>query len=108
MKTVEQIKTAQYVVTMDDGSTWHVPVMAIARNRADNYKDEFDNDIERSLNEDTLPLFAESEYEIYDWAQNNMNWSDVADQAVKVGETPKPKIDWEECWVNGEKEIVYS
>jgi hypothetical protein len=34
-----------------------------------------------------------------------MNWSDVKQYAVEVPR-PKRKVDWEEGWVNGEKEIV--
>ena len=57
-------------VDMPDGSVWAVPVMLIARNRAEHYKGEFGGDIERSLAEDTVPLFSESDYEIRDWAQS--------------------------------------
>lgn len=91
-------------VTMDDGSKWDVPVMAIAENRAGNYKDEFGDDLQRSLNEDTLPLFEEAGYEIVDWASNNMDWSDVRDRAKKVSDPPTP--DYQEGWVNGDMEII--
>lgn len=44
-------------VEMPDGSKWGVPVEMIARSRAAYYANEFDGDVERSLAEDTLPLF---------------------------------------------------
>jgi len=92
-------------IEMPDGSKWDIPVMIIARNRAEYYKDEFGGDVEKSLKEDTLLLFAEDEYEIHDWAANNMNWSDVAEHAKEViGE--KKEVDFEEGWCNGEYEIV--
>ncbi|WP_312817212.1 hypothetical protein [Atlantibacter subterraneus] len=88
---------------MPDNSVWAVPVQIIATNRADYYAKEFGGDIQRSLAEDTLPLFRASEYEIEDWAANNMNWSDVqhAARCVTPGE-----VDYDDGWVNGEKSVV--
>jgi hypothetical protein len=91
-------------VTMPDGSEWGVPVDMIARNRAAHYAHEFDGDIERSLEEDTLPLFADSEYEIKDWAVNNMNWSDFDGHQVKVSDAPVP--DFQEAWLSGDLHII--
>lgn len=93
-------------VTMPDGSRWDVPVEAIARNRAANYASEFGGDIDKSLEEDTLPLFEEDPYEVEDWAANNMNWSDVDSIAQRAPDSPKPKVDYEEGWINGEKKVV--
>ncbi|WP_287790925.1 hypothetical protein [Atlantibacter sp.] len=90
-------------ITMPDGSVWAVPVQIIASNRADYYAKEFGGDIQRSLAEDTLPLFRASGYEIEDWAANNMNWSDVQHAARCV--TPS-EVDYQEGWVNGEKSVV--
>ena len=87
-------------IEMPDGSWWKVPVAIIASNRAEAYKGEFDGDVFRSLNEDTIPLFSSDEYEIEDWAQNNMNWSDVSAHAVLVS---SGSTDYQEGWVNGEK-----
>jgi len=94
-------------VTMPDGTKWDVPVMVIAENRAKYYAkadDEFGGSFKRSLNEDTLPLFKEDDYEIKDWAAGNMDWDDVSHAAVKVTGTPEP--DYQEGWVNGEKEVI--
>ncbi len=44
-------------VTMPDGSKFGVPVAMIARNRAEHYAHEFGGDVERSLAEDTVPMF---------------------------------------------------
>lgn len=94
----------KYVVTMPDGSKWAVPVRLIAEDRAKHYADEFGGDVERSLKEDTIPLFEEDDYEIKDWASGNMDWSDVYSQAVMVKEPDK--VDHQEGWVNGEYEVV--
>jgi len=45
------------ICKMPDGSKWGVNVNEVAKNRAENYADEFDDDVERSLAEDTFPLF---------------------------------------------------
>lgn len=97
MKTTLEIK-------MPDGSVWGVPVMEIAKNRAANYAAEFGGDVERSLVEDTLPLFDGDVFEIKDWAANNMNWSDVKRAATKLRDPdPLTDADFQEAWVNGEK-----
>lgn len=93
-------------VEMDDRTQWCVPVMLIARNRAENYKEEFGGSLERSLNEDTIPLFEEDEYEIVDWAANNMNWEDVEEHAEKIGMLEPPEPDYQEGWVNGRKSFL--
>jgi hypothetical protein len=93
-------------IEMPDGSVWGVPVDIIARSRATHYASEFDGDIERSLAEDTLPLFAVDTYEIEDWAKNNMNWSDFDGHQVKVSDAPAP--DFQEAWMNGKTGYVDS
>lgn len=66
--------------TFPSGQVYQVPTDVIARDRAENYKDEFGGDVERSLEEDTKPLFAE-DYNVADWAENNMSWDDLAPHA---------------------------
>lgn len=92
-------------VSMEDGTKWDVPVMAIARHRAENYKDEFGGDVEKSLQEDTLPLFEDSSFEVTDWAANNMNWDDVSSVAT-LAEASLIPCDYQDGWVNGDKEFV--
>lgn len=93
-------------VTMPDGSVYGVPVVLIARNRAEIYKSDFGEDIERSMSEDTMPLFAESEYAIKDWAANNMNWSDVEASAKLLSSPEKlTAADMQGAWVNGDKNL---
>ena len=91
-------------ILMPDGSKWGVPVEMIARHRAKHYAHEFDGDIERSLAEDTIPLFESEDYEIEDWAKNQMNWRDFEFRQVKVSEAPPP--DFEEAWMKGEAGYV--
>lgn len=103
-QTSESTKKESFlVVEMPDGSKWAVPVSIIARSRAAHYAHEFDGDVELSLAEDTRPLLESDDYEIHDWAANNMNWSDVKDSARLISEGD---CDYQDGWVNGEYEVV--
>lgn len=88
-----------------DGSVWAVPVDVIARSRATFYADEFGGDVEKSLAEDTLPLFEESPYQIHEWASGDMNWSEVKQAAWKLRDATLEQNDFQEAWVNGEHGI---
>lgn len=95
-------------VTMSDGSNWDVPAEIIADNRAKHYA-KADSGTESGPEYDK-EYAAEYEYtlndaaELKDWAANNMDWNEVAGKAIWV--TDKPKIDYQEGWVNGDREIV--
>jgi hypothetical protein len=92
------------VITMPDGSQWGVPVDIIANNRALHYAHEFDGNLQRSLDEDTRPLFESDDYAIEDWAANNMNWSDFDGCHYKIKDADPP--DFQEAWVNGGKAVI--
>jgi hypothetical protein len=96
-------------VTMPDGSQYDVPAYLIASNRATYYA-------ECDTGETSGPEFdkifkIEFDYamachdEIVDWAANNMNWSNVSGDSERVGGTLSPE-DFQEGWLNGDKEIV--
>lgn len=89
---------------MPDGSKWAFPLEVVARNRAAHYAREFDGDVERSLIEDTMPLFEAEHYEATEWASNNMDWDDVKDQAYLL--SPAPDHDFVEAWINGAKNVI--
>lgn len=92
-------------VEMPDGSLWAVPVLTIAKNRAEYYKDrdlELGGDLDKAL-ADTLAFF-ENPSEIYEWAMNNMNWDDVEKDAVKVCDrAPLTDFDKQDGWMDGDK-----
>jgi hypothetical protein len=94
-----------YIVKMPNGESWSVPVSVIAWDRAKNYAEEFDGDVKRSLEEDTVPLFEEDNYEIRDWAQNNMNWDDVKEHAKLYSSPRAHDVNWQEGWCNGDYTI---
>ena len=102
--------TEKYLrVTMEDGSKWDVPVKIIAESRARYYAEKETGekngeDFEKIFNEEVeYALDEDFDYDVIDWAGNNMNWSDVKDVAVKVSIM---KVDFQEGWVNGDKEVV--
>ena len=102
------MKVERYLrVTFCNGERYDVPVSVIARDRASYYAHEFGGDIERSLKEDTLLLFDGCDYEIEDWAVNNMNWSEVVQYARRVDTLLMTAEEYQEGWVNGEKEMVW-
>lgn len=87
-------------VEMSDGTRWDVPVQVIADSRDEHYRED---------EEDTIDFIhggGLGDFEIYDWAGNNMNWSDVSQFAVRAPDATRKKIDWEDGWANGEKEII--
>ena len=90
---------AMYRVEMPDGSHWEVPVQVIADSRDHHYRED---------KEDTIGFIRDGsldQFEITDWAANNMNWSDVEQFAIRAIFPTNP-VDYEEGWCNGEKEIV--
>ena len=91
---------AKIRVTMPDGSKWDVPAQLVADSRDANYAED---------NEDTIGFIRKGEleeYDLLDWAAGNMNWDDVKHAAVKFDEPPPPPTDFQDGWVNGEKEII--
>lgn len=90
-------------INMPDGSKWDVPVSVIAQNRAEYYASEFGGDVQKSLDEDTMPLFDADHFEVEDWASNNMNWSDVERVATLAVHS---ETDYQEGVVNGGKVVI--
>lgn len=88
-------------VRQSDGSVWGVPVEMIARNRAESYASIFGGDVERSLQEDTLPMFLNLPGLITYWAVNRMNWEDFNGHQVQL--SPPEPVDFQEGWLSGEK-----
>lgn len=92
----------QYMtVAMPDKSIWAVPVEMIALDRAKHCAHLYGDDVEKSLKEDTIPLFESDTDEIEDWAVNNMDWADFNGHQIKVSNPPP--VDFQSGWIDGEK-----
>jgi hypothetical protein len=95
-------------VRMEDNSLWDIPASIIAEDRATYYAKHDIREPDNILTYDEI-FKAEFGYtledgdEIIDWAVNNMNWSDVEKYAVKVRTVD---VDYQEGWMNGEKEVI--
>ena len=97
--------------TMPDGSKWDVLAEPIARARAEYYAEHGDGytkgspEYKKCMESETAyALSGDGEADLIDYAQNNMDWDDVKASAVKV-EDPD-QVDYQEGWVNGDKEFV--
>jgi hypothetical protein len=88
------------VIEMEDGSEWAVRVADIAAYRANYYAKKNRLPYPECLVK-TMTLF-EDDFEIEDWAANNMNWTDVEDVAQCI---QFAQVDMQEGWCNGEKSI---
>lgn len=97
------IENKELRVTMPNGVKYDIPVSVIAHHRANYYLDFFDGSMFESLENNTLPLFEKHEYKIIEWANNNMDWLDVAGYAERVEEK---EINFQQGWLNGEKTIM--
>ena len=89
-------------VEMPNGERWLVPLHIIADDRA-KYFAKKDPD---TTYEEEYEYALSEEYEIFDWAANNMNWKEVKEYAKEGGRDQLTERGYQEGWCNGEKEIV--
>lgn len=114
MRYLKQVKESEYMVkyirvTMPDGSLWDVPAALVADDRAQYYarKDADAGEGEyQELYTKELAYTLGDAGELFDWAANNMNWSDVQASASQVQAPPPPAVDYADGWTNGDKRIV--
>ncbi len=102
--------TERYLRIKFPDADFDVPAKLIAEDRASHYAkldhERDGEDYEETFKKEVEWVMAEeSGFELYDWASNNMDWSDVKDQAIRV-EREKPKVDYEREWSNVQKEVV--
>ena len=91
-------------VKQSDGSVWGVPVEMIARNRAEFYAHLHGNNVEQSLQNNTVPLFVSDPDEISYWAIQKMRWSDFDGHQVQL--SPPEPVDFQKGWLSGEKGLA--
>jgi hypothetical protein len=86
------------IIKFHKGITYEVPTTFIAESRANYYAevDGYERDSQEYLDEIRYAL--DDEFELFDWVQNNMNWSDLKDYAVRIDDDP---IDEEQEWLDG-------
>ena len=87
------------LVEMPDFSVWRVPVQVIADAMTDYYVKKYSEDREKAKAE-TERRFTTYEFEIEDWAANNMNWDEIEPHAVRVS---AGEVDYQIGWESGKK-----
>jgi hypothetical protein len=98
-------------VSFSDGKIFDISAELIARVRAEYYvsKDIEKGDIkseDKDIEIEREVKFAlDDEYEVEDWAFNNMNWDDLKDAAKEAPMLPK-KFNRGDEWGNCDHEIV--
>jgi hypothetical protein len=94
---------------MGDGSLWVIPFGIIANNRAEHYAKRDSHAISGQeydrIYKEEYEYTISSRGELIDWAENNMNWSDVEGNATKFAIIEK-EVDYQNEWLNGEKDVV--
>jgi len=93
----------KYYLKFSDGSTWAVPIYTIMMNHAEYVASNNGQDPMVALENESIPFFEEDDYNIEDWAKNNMNWTDVVEHAVQV---TKPTLDYQTEWMNSQVKIA--
>lgn len=101
------LRKKRLMVDMPDGTSWSIPVQVIAEHRARLYSNRIDP--ERGYRETlewTLELFGEDDFEITDWAANNMDWDDVEKHATKIEKQNEPPPNYVSGWYEAEKTVI--
>ncbi len=90
-------------VRFPNGDLFVVPARVIAEDRAKYYStvdgydkgsNEWEAEVQNALND---------EFEIYDWAGNNMDWADLVPYAKKIEDLTD--LDYEDEWSEAKLEI---
>ena len=94
-------------VTFSNGETYRIPATEIAESRANYYADidsEGDESVYDVIFKQEYNYTMNDNFELIDWAENNMNWQDLQGVAEYVGQDDH--IDYENEWCNADKEIL--
>jgi len=86
------------IVKFHKGINYKIPAGVIAADRAKYYTvlDGYEEGSQEYIDE--LNRSLEDEFELFDWVQNNMNWSDLKDIAIRIEDD---EFDANEEWNNG-------
>ena len=96
------------VVTFSDNSRWKIPAEFIAKDRAAYYAkldSERDGDDYDEVYRIELDFALSYEFELTDWASNNMNWSDVLPVASRLPDRESDH-DYGKEWTNAEMKVM--
>jgi hypothetical protein len=96
------MKEKKLIIKFTKGVTYAVPAKIVAEDRARYYAnvDGYEEDSQEFLNEVNTAL--DDEFMIFDWVQNDMNWSDLRPYAERIEEKP---INLDDEWSDGNHTI---
>lgn len=94
-------------VTFSNGKCFGIPAKVVAEHRAKYYADKdpdttYEEEIDFLLGSKTLGT-GPDEFEIIDWAKNDMNWNELQRHAEEL-ESEEPNYDDE--WTNADSEVI--
>ncbi len=90
------------IITFNNGEIYEVPADIVAQSRAEYYSqidgveygsDEYQKEYQYSYSDN---------YELLDWINNNMNWSDISKFAKRIDLV---NYDYEKNFINADKKI---
>lgn len=93
---------SKVLIEFSDGAVFSIPVKAVALNRSEYYAKKQGLSVDEVMEKDTIPLF-ECEYEIEDWLENNMNWSDIKPHLTKEKE---PGMNYKDEWPDNSRVAI--
>jgi hypothetical protein len=100
----------KYLYVKFSDATYRIPAEVIADNRAAYFATHDTSETTPHDDSEWLRIYHEEfaytlndEYEITDWASNNLNWEDVSASAIRIEDAPKP--DYANEWINADKEV---
>jgi hypothetical protein len=90
-------------VKFSNGDEFGIPVRVIAEHRANDYAETDGYEKESNEWEQEVQYAMNDEYEIEDWAANNMNWSELEPFATLLD---KSDFDYEDQWGDADKKVI--
>lgn len=95
-------------VRFSNGDVYDIPAEILAQQRAKYYAEQDekeDGEDYQTVYDRELEYTLGDEFEIYDWANNNTNWSELEAHAVKI-EQPKTEYNYSREYNTAMLEVV--
>lgn len=102
-------------IVFSNGESYDIPATVVAHERATYYAnhdegkemdEKGDNPAWTKVYNDERKFTLEDDYELIDWAKNNMNWEDVEEYAVIAPLDPDKGINKHKEWTENDIEVV--
>lgn len=98
-------KSKFIIIAFSDGD-YKIPADIIAKDRAKYYaeldSERGDGEYDEIYKEE-YEYTMNDNYELIDWAENNMDWSDISDQAERISISDDVDHNYE--WINANKRV---